>query len=155
MLKLLEEINKKMNDKIILNDKGIIDKQSLNSLMTNLIKLKKEKKLTPYLDYNKLIFQYKHPYLRKSVSELSFKKIRVKSKLIINPKTNKAIKISLNIKKMYSPLEINSCKSKENSILNKTKINSSKDKENFKLNNYSNLKSRMKIYYNNLRRTKK
>ena len=56
---------------------------------------------------------------------------------------------------MYSPLEINSCKSKENSILNKTKINSSKDKENFKLNNYSNLKSRMKIYYNNLRRTKK
>ena len=160
---VLEEINKKMNDKIILNDKGIIDKQSLNSLMTNSIKLKKEKKSTPYSDYNKLIFQYKHPYLRKSVSELSFKKIRVKSKLIINPKTNKyrdlktnkAIKIFLNIKKMYSPLEINSCKSKENSILNKTKINSSKDKENFKLNNYSNLKSRMKIYYNNLRRTKK
>ena len=47
---VLEEINKKMNDKIILNDKGIIDKQSLNSLMTNSIKLKKEKKSTPYLD---------------------------------------------------------------------------------------------------------
>ena len=91
--------------------------------------------------------------------------IRIKSKLIKNTmknknrdfSTNKAIKIDLNIQRIFSPLEISSSKTKENSISDKIKINS-KNKKGIKLNQKffkNNLKNRVKIFYNRFKLSKK
>ena len=161
---VLEEINKKMKNNMKFNDNThkIKDHQLISSLMTS-----EEKLSNASTDYNKIILQYKYPYLIKSTSELSFKKnIRIKSKLIRNIMTskhrdssmNKDIRITLDVKRMFSPLEISSTKSKENSITNKIRINNNKDKNRVKLNQKffnNNLKSRLKLFYHNFKNTKK
>jgi len=161
---VLEEINKKMKNNMKFNDNTykIKDHQLISSLMTS-----EEKLSNASTDYNKIILQYKYPYLKKSTSELSFKKnIRIKSKLIRNIMTskhrdssmNKDIRITLDVKRMFSPLEISSTKSKENSITNKIRINNNKDKNRVKLNQKffnNNLKSRLKLFYHNFKNTKK
>ena len=138
---VLEEINKKMKNNIKENEKSnrIRNNPLISSMMTNSFKINNEEKLsTSSSDYNKLIFQYKHPYLRKSANELSFKRnLRIKSSMtrnIIKYKNrdfsvNKAVKISLDVKRIFSPLEISSSKNKDNSISNKIKINNTKDKK--------------------------
>ena len=166
---VLEEINKKIKDKLILNDNSfrIKEQQLISSMMTNSLKKNNEEKLSSSsINYNRIISQYKHPYLRKSSSESMFKNnIRIKSKLIKNTmknknrdfSTNKAIKIDLNIQRIFSPLEISSSKTKENSISDKIKINS-KNKKGIKLNQKffkNNLKNRVKIFYNRFKLSKK
>ena len=165
---VLEEINKKIKDKLILNDNSfrIKEQQLISSMMTNSLKKNNEEKLSSSsINYNRIISQYKHPYLRKSSSESMFKNnIRIKSKLIKNImknknrdfSTNKAIKIDLNIQRIFSPLEISSSKTKENSISDKIKINSKN--ENKKVNQKffnNNLKNRVKIFYNRFKLSKK
>ena len=166
---VLEEINKKIKDKLILNDNSfrIKEQQLISSMMTNSLKKNNEEKLSSSsINYNRIISQYKHPYLRKSSSESMFKNnIRIKSKLIKNTmknknrdfSTNKAIKIDLNIQRIFSPLEISTSKTKENSISDKIKINS-KNKKGIKLNQKfykNNLKNRVKIFYNRFKLSKK
>ena len=160
---VLEEINKKMKNNIKFNDNTykMKDHQLISSLMTS-----EEKLANSSTEYNKIILQCKYPYLRKSVSELSFKKnIRIKSKLIRNIMTsknrdssmNKDFKITLDVKRMYSPLKISSSKSKDNSITGKIRVNNNKDKNRVKLNQKffnNNLKSRIKLFYHNFKKAK-
>ncbi len=70
---------------------------------------------------------------------------------------NKDFKITLDVKRMYSPLEISSSKSKDNSITGKIRVNNNKDKNRVKLNQKffnNNLKSRIKLFYHNFKKAK-
>ena len=165
---VLEEITKKMKIARINDDSRKMKVHHLmSSLMTNSFKLNGEKNLmTSFSKYKDLIIQCKHPSLKKSASELSFKNLRVKSTINRNIQTsknrytnlNKDIKIDLKIKRVFSPLGTSSSKIKDDSIFNRIKINNDEVKKSIKLNKkfFNNtLNNRIRLFYNNFKNSKK
>ena len=143
-----EEFNKKIKNSLINTNIKTKDKQLKDSILANTFKnIKKERKISPLnpSDYNKIIFQHKCKNLRKSASEALIRRIIIiRPKAInkninnkkVNSTKNKPIKINLNIQKIFSPLEINLPKYKENissqKLINKKKENKTNKSIKFK-----------------------
>ena len=181
---VLEELNEKKLDDLLLNSNSdsyssIKSKGSKIMSAKSFITNKHERLISPLTptNYYKLLLQYKYKYLRKSGSQLLFNRIlRIKPKIrnnVLNNKiggdsstnhTNfnqneKSLNI-LNIKRLFSPLEMSLRKNEENSDIfkfRKSKENHTDKNTKFRNNRYytNSIKYRMIQYYNNCKNEKK
>ena len=183
---VLEELNEKIQNDLLLNNNS--NSYSANNTKSSKfinplsaksnLKNKNERLISPLTptNFNKRIFQNKYKYLRRSGTQSLFNRmLRIKPKSINNilnnktnedSKTNKTNFISnktslniLNIKKIFSPLEMSLQKYKANIDNNKLKKNKEnhKDKTNkFKSNKLytNNIIYKIKQYYNNCKKEK-
>lgn len=144
---------KKLNEKR-LDSNGVLLNNMVLEEISKSLKLTEDDNKRYYSPFNSNIYDRtyirynRYPFIKKSSSD--FNNIRIKSKLMrhisnkknnsIENNNNKGIKITLNVKRIFSPLETHINKNNENS----------KDKKRFKFRFYHNsIKNKISKFYNN------